>query len=114
MYGEPAAQTVSCGVMRVSYLPLIEGRMASSQHEIDILVPGMEGIFDAQYQARDGRNTRSRVAGPLVCVVPPNRSVDLESTRPADLVVMSMEYAYVAEDPLARLDLDHMCGAPDL
>jgi AraC family transcriptional regulator len=114
MYGEPAAQTVSCGVMRVSYLPSNEGRRAPAQTEIDILVPGEDGIFDAEYEARDGRKRRSRVAGPLVCMIPPSRILELEPTRPGDLVVMSLDYAFVTDGPTARLDLDHMCGAPDV
>ncbi|HUP97001.1 MAG TPA: helix-turn-helix transcriptional regulator [Usitatibacter sp.] len=100
-------------MMRVSYFPHIEGRRGTSPGEIDILVPAEGGAFDARYQARDGRAVTSNIPGPMVCLVPPNRQMELECTRPSDMVVMSMNEAFVSEQQRIRLDFERTSETSD-
>ena len=106
-------ESVSCDVMRVSYFPSTEGRRGPPKGQIDILVPAEHGAFDAFYETSDGRQQRSSVPAPFVCVVPPNRALHIESTRPSDMVVMSVDYEYVSDHRRHQLNLEGTCESLD-
>lgn len=91
-----AIRSAACAALQVTYVPrLDETPLQPRPDRVVILMPG-DGLFHVMFQGPDGRAQRAIVRAPQVCVVPPQREFRLACQGPTDVVVLSLDAAYLA------------------
>jgi AraC-like DNA-binding protein len=87
------AGTVSCAALKATYIPGVacSGDDSLFCGDLAILLPCNCTEFRALYRASSGRATSVTVREPCVCVIPPDRQIELRYPRPADLLVIHVD-----------------------
>ena len=93
---ERSLHDAACGVMSVNYMESIEDHVLDAgRGQIQILVPGPPGAFEAVVGSRARSRARAHVRAPCVALVAGEIRLRIACERPTDMVVMSLSDDFV-------------------